>query len=41
MLHLIRLFLTGDFTGDMVPALGHEDSALVDAVLTAREFLAS
>lgn len=41
MIDAIRLFITGDFTGDMVPALGEEDSPLVDMILSLREALGS
>lgn len=38
---LLRLFLTGDYTPAMRPARGEEDSALVDAILSARYLLGS
>ena len=33
----LQLWSTGDYTGAMRPALGEEDSPLVDIILTARE----
>lgn len=39
--NIIRLFVTGDYTGDMRPSLGEEDAALVDAILSARYLLGS
>lgn len=38
---LLNLFLTGDYTPAMRPVLGEEDSALVDAILSARYLLGS
>lgn len=36
MFDLFRLITTGDFTPDMYPVLGDEDSLLVDVALSFR-----
>lgn len=36
MFDLFRLLVTGDYVPDMHPALGHEDSLLVDVALSFR-----
>ena len=36
MFDLLRLIITGDYVPDMYPALGHEDSLLVDVALSFR-----
>ena len=36
MFDLFRLIITGDYTPDMYPVLGDEDSLLVDVALSFR-----
>lgn len=36
MFYLFQLIATGDYVPDMYPALGHEDSWLVDVALSFR-----
>lgn len=41
MFYLLQLIITGDYVPDMYPALGHEDSLLVDVALSFRSLFTS